>query len=789
MSGFSLRGALLLGTAVVFGLALAPLAKAQTAVQATPAQQQFDIPTQSLAAALDSFARSSGWQVGYPAALAQGKTSSALRGRFTPTDALTRLLQGTGLAYRVTGTNTVTLAEIPQGSSATVLPPVVAEGQVRPETAYGPVDGYVATRSATGSKTDTPVLEMPQSVSVITREQMAAQGVQSLEQALAYTPGVMAGPFGDDSRYDQFNLRGFTGTTNASYLDGLRQWGAFFAFPQNEPYGLEKIGVIRGPASVLYGQIAPGGLVESVSKRPTSEPLHEVILQGGSNDHMQGQFDLGGPVDESGRVLYRLTGLLRDAETELDAPNDRRFIAPALTLRNDSTSLTLLSQYQEFNTGNWPYYYNANGNVSRVWLGDPNFNNFNLVQYHIGYLFEHSFNETWKVRQNFRYGRVELDTQYVDYSSLSGSVVTRYAGIANQDLTNYAVDNQVQADFETGSVKHTALAGIGYDRMYYDYRGGEGAAPSLNLNAPVYGQSVTAPAVSDRSRQTQEQLGAYLQEQARIGQVALTLGGRWDRAQGETKTLNTGAYSRQDDMHFTGKAGLVYLFDNGLAPYVSYAESFLPTSGTSRLGAAFKPQTGSQTELGVKYQAPGHSSFVSLAVFDLIQENVLTTDPANSNFSIQTGEVTSRGLEFEAKAALSESLNLIGSYTYTDAEVTSSTTNTLGKSPTAVPSHMAGLWADYGFVAGFARGLRIGGGLRYIGSTYANDTNTRENAAHVLTDAMLRYDLSVLSPDLRGIEAGLNATNLFDRDVSFCNGSTCSWLAGRTVMGSLRYRW
>lgn len=783
--------ALLLGGALGLGCQSLAVSAQQPVAQTQTAQQAFDIPTQPLAAALESFARSTGWQVGYPAALAQGRVSQAVRGTMAPAEAIGRLLAGTGLTYRTTGTNTVTLVEMPRDGSAAVLPPVTVQGSSQPaETAWGPVDGYIATRAATGSKTDSSLLEIPQSVSVITREQMAAQGVQSLEQALAYTPGVTAGSFGDDPRYDQFNLRGFNGNTSALYLDGLRQWGAVFAYPQNEPYGLEKIGVIRGAASVLYGQIAPGGLVEAISKRPPPTPLHEIVLQGGGNSQIQGQFDLGGPLDDGGRALYRMTGLVRDAETELKEPDDRRFIAPALTLRpNDNTTLTLLAQYQDYKTGNWPYYFHANGNVSRVWLGDSNFNDFDLTQYHIGYQFEHVINDTWKLRQNFRYGRVELDTQYVTQLNQVGNIINRFAGIARQDMTNYAVDNQAQADFETGPVRHTMLAGLGYDRMYYDLRSGEALAPPLDLSAPVYGLSIATPAINARSRQTQEQTGLYVQEQARIGQTLLTLGGRWDHATGETENLTAGTRTTQSDRPFTGKAGVTYLFENGVAPYLSYAESFQPTAGTDRLGGAFRPTTGKQKEVGVKYQPPGRASFASLATYDLVQQNVLTTDPVNNNFSIQTGEVASRGIELEAKFELTENFSLISAYTYTDAEVTRSTTNTQGKIPTAVPAHMASLWGDYSFRSGQLRGLRLGGGLRYIGSTYANDINTLENSAHILTDAMLRYDLSILSAGLKGFEAGLNASNLFDEDTSWCNGGTCSWLAGRTVIGSLRYRW
>lgn len=787
---------MLLGSTALMGLVASPL-QAQTAQAPNPAAQgqtrSFNIAPQPLSSALRQFSEQSGLQFAYSSEEVQGIASPGVSGSHAPEAALNLLLHNTGVIWRYTAQNTISVVRAPQSSGQAVLPPVTVQGNAqRAETAWGPVEGYVATRSATGSKTDTPLIETPHSISVITREQMADQGVLSLEQAIAYTPGVTVATFGDDPRYDQFNLRGFGANTNAMYLDGLRQWGASFAYPQNEPYGLEKIGVIRGPASVLYGQIAPGGLVEGISKRPLATPFNEVMIQGGTNEHKQGQFDMSGPLDANGQVLYRLTGLLRDAETELDEPDDRKFIAPAITLRNDSTSLTLLAQYQEYQTGNWPYYYANGSDVSRVWVGDPNFNKFDLTQYHIGYLLEHRLNDTWALRQNFRWGRVTYDAQYVSVDSVAGNILTRGAGITRQDLTNYAVDNQAQADFDTGPVKHTLLGGLGYDRMYYDYRagyGGGGSAPSLNLNAPVYGYAIATPVIDSRSRQTLDQLGVYMQEQAKIGQLALTFGGRLDRAESETKTLTSGARSVQDDRKFTYKAGATYLFDSGIAPYISYAESFQPQAGVDRLSRSFEPTTGAQTEAGVKYQPPGRNSFVTLAAFDLARQNVLTPDPVNTNFSIQTGEVVAQGVEFEAKSELTDNISLISSYTFTDAEVTKANNNTRGRMPVGVPEHMAALWGEYAFKQGEVKGLRLGLGLRYVGTTYANATNTQENAAYTMTDAMLRYDLAGLSPSMQGFELGLNASNLFDVDTAVCNSGTCAWMAGRSVIGSLRYRW
>lgn len=789
---------LMAGTALALSLAL-PVQAREMAIepeqlaQAGERRIRFDIPAQPLPQAMNAFGRQAGMQVTGAAAVTAGVQAQAVSGDYTAGEALARLLAGTGISFSFSDDRTVVLEKI-AAEGAMTLDPVTVEGAApaqMSESAYGPVQGYVAKRTATGTKTDTPIIEVPQSISVVTREQMEAQGVRSLEQALAYTPGVMVSTFGDDPRYDQFNLRGFTGNTTAMYLDGLRQWGAVFNYPQNDPYTLEKIGVIRGPASVLYGQVAPGGLVEAVSKRPTETPLHEVSVLGGSNDLMQGQFDFSGALDKEGKFLYRATGLARDADAEIEGTDDnRRFFAPAVTWRpNGDTSLTLLAQYQQYESTGWPYYYASGSNVSKIWVGDPNYNEFSLDQFHVGYQFSHKFNDTWQVRQNFRYGRMEHDSRYIMALNATGNTLSRYAGVVHQSSDTYALDNQAQADFSTGPARHTLLFGAGYDRMHYNLKEGGALAPTLDLSSPSYGISFSDPAISEQSRQTQQQVGVYTQDQLRIGKVALTLGGRWDHATNETKDLVALTTTDTTDSKFTGKAGVVYLFDNGLAPYVSYSESFLPTSGTDYYKLPFKPTTGQQKEVGIKFQPPGHNSFVTVALYDLVQQNVLTRDPVHTTSQIQTGEVQSRGFEVEAKAEIIDGLNLIGAYSYTDAEVTKSNTSNLGKVPVVTPRHTASAWVDYTLRGGALEGFGIGSGVRYVGHSYGDSANTVYNDSYFLVDAMVRYDLSAVDPDLQGIQASLNVGNLFDKEVSTCNSGGCNWLAGRNVIGKLTYRW
>ena len=312
-------------------------------------------------------------------------------------------------------------AGVPGGEASSVPTTVSAPVLNLPESAFGPVDGFVATRSATGIKTDTPIVEIPQSISVITADRMEQLGANTLSEALNYTAGVRSDIYGSDSRYDWLSIRGFDAYFPGFYFDGLfarnnNTWAAW----KVEPYGAERIEVLKGPSSVLYGQMNPGGLVNVVTKRPKPEPFGEVGIQIGNFDRVQPYFDIGGNVTEDGKVLYRFTGLGLSTDTQVDYVNtDRFYVAPGLTFRPSSdTTLTVLGYYLDEKTGVTSNFLpaegsllpNPNGRVRRSFFsGEPNNDHFDQEQWAVSYFFEHRFNDVWRVRQNARYGRLNLD--------------------------------------------------------------------------------------------------------------------------------------------------------------------------------------------------------------------------------------------------------------------------------------------------------------------------------------------------------------------------------------------
>lgn len=797
---FSRSGWLLTGTALAaLSLAHAVPAQAQPAAPATaPARAGFDIPAQPLASALNAFGRQAGYQVTADAALVSGRTSQAVSGALAPTEALRRLLVGTGLTWRLSGDRTVVLSPQPQAPQGTVqLPEVnVTAGRLR---SFSPIQGYAATLGATGTKTDTPLLETPQSVSIVTADQIRATDSASVTEALAYTPGLIAQAPTFSRMADDFTIRGFNVADGYSGMlrDGLRLNPNVYGLVQ-EPYGLERIEVVRGAASVLYGQLSPGGLVNATSKRPTDEPLHELNLGYGSYDRRFISGDYGGRLTEDGTLTFRLTGLWRDSNNWVDHVQDnRRYIAPAVTWQpDDRTSLTLLASYQQTETqfaAPMPYAPIRAGTIpQRFFTGEPGFDRFDVESYTAGYLLEHAFSDNVTFRSSARYFTSSGNWDNLTFLSLAGNgTVTRGISQREEASTGFTADNSLETRFDTGPVSHTLLTGIDYFYARYNsHRYLTGTAYPINLYNPAYGRlPIVNRAVDTGSRTTGDQVGIYAQDQLRFDRFVLTIGGRYDWSGREGVAFRNGAETSQDDTAFTGRAGLVYLFDNGVAPYVSFSQSFAPNIGTDRLGNAFTPTRGTQYEAGLRYQPPGSSLLFSGAVYRLTQTDALVSDPVNSNFSIQAGEVRSQGFELEAKGEYGP-FGFVASYAYTDARTTQSTVPAQqGQRVSLSPYNTFAVWGDARLDGLGLEGLKLGAGVRYVGS--ANIPGfTRDVPDYVLVDASVRYDLGKVLPQLPGAAISLNAHNLFGEDYFTCQGATgCRYGAPRTWLAALSYRW
>ncbi|WP_346826156.1 ferrichrome porin FhuA [Serratia inhibens] len=680
---------------------------------------------------------------------------------------------------------------------------VVGSSQPQQESAWGPVGTYVAKHSATGTKTDTPIEKNPQSVSVVTREEMDMRQPDTVKGALAYAPGVYASR-GSSTTYDSVAIRGFPAVNTNQYLDGLRLQGDNYSEASIDPYFLERAELLRGPVSVLYGKSSPGGLVSMVSKRPTTEPLREIQFKMGTDNLFQTGFDFSDALDDNGVYSYRLTGLAKDSDAQQNMAKEKRYaIAPSFSWRpDDRTNFTLLANIQ-----NDPYtgYYGwlpkqgtliplPNGSKLPTDFNEGEASNYtSRKQRMIGYSFEHAFNDTWAVRQNLRYMQLETDLKSIYGSGVSAATPTtinRAYVQSKEHLNSFSVDTQAQAKVKTGDVDHTLLFGVDYMRMRNDINSGFGTADSLSMTHPQYGNDGYTITFPYNYLNRQEQTGLYVQEQGEWNQWVLTLGGRYDWAKTSAFNRNLGTTDEQTDGQFTWRGGLNYLFDNGITPYFSYSQSFEPNLGTTAGGSTFKPSIGKQFETGVKYVPKDRPIVLTAALYELTKNNNLTTDPDNILFSTQSGEIRSRGVELEAKAALNANVNLIASYTYTDAKYTEDT-NFQDKPTPEIPKHTASLWADYTFHETAVSGLTLGSGVRYVGTSSSfnsADNSTFKVPDYTLVDATIKYDLARFG--LPGSSVGVNINNLFDKTyVSSCyRDYACYWGAERQVVATATFR-
>lgn len=710
-----------------------------------------------------------------------------------------------------------------------------------PGGASGAVPGYVASRSTVATKTDTPIIETAQSISVVGRKQIEDQNALTINQALRYTPSVTTEQRGGagSTRLEQFYIRGFQAPI---FLDGMVLPGSRDAFPTVDPYRVERVDIIKGPTSVLYGQAGAGGIVNLVSKVPQFVRHGEIFVQGGDFNTVRGGVDVGGPIPaEAGPLADQFAYRLIASGWNADGPAvttrvERAFINPSLTWRPSAdTQLTVIGNYQRD-----PYsgFYGGfpavgtvfprnfgNGIVGRLpvdfYDGDRNFERSDRTQASVSYLFDHRFNENLRFHSAGRWLTSEGDYRSV-YSAFntangpftSGPIISRSRGGTNVGIDALTVDNNVVATFDTGVFGHTTLFGVDYRSIETRTLSGPfPTAPSLNALAPNYFTTIPQVPFTADARIAAEQTGIYFQDQIKFDRLVLTLGGRydWARQTGPTRNLTTNLVTNQDvpAEAFTGRASLLYLFDNGIAPYVAYSEAFEPIVNGRIFDPAFgaagripDPITSNQYEAGIKYQPPGTDILLTTAFFDIRRSNATNTDPANSGFVLQTGEVGVQGVEFEARANVTESLSLVGGFSFLDIRNTrdiGTTSNDLtgqqvplvGRRPVLVPDTTASLFVDYRFTDGALAGLGLGGGVRYLGPSWGDPANTFKVPPSVLVDAVLSYDLKYLNPTLAGFQVQVNAQNLLDeRYVTGCfSYSGCYYGLPRTVLATLRYRW
>jgi iron complex outermembrane receptor protein len=674
------------------------------------------------------------------------------------------------------------------------------------ESPRGPVHGYVAGRSSSGTKTNTPIMETPQSVSVIGAEQIRDQKPNKLDEVLRYTAGVRAGTFGADTRNDWWLIRGFKSDDVGLFLDGMQLFYTSYASWKLQTPNMERVEVLRGPSAVLYGGSSPSGIVNVISKLPPTEPIRYIETGVNNFGNAYVGFDVGGPVatqPDNGKLFYRVVGQIQNGNTQVNfTPDNNYFIAPSVTWKPDAdTTFTVLASAsrQETRGINFLPYQGTVTNApfgkipTSFFSGDPNVDKFTREQEMLGYQFERNLTDDVTFRQNARFAHVDVTYRgYVgsDWGSAATATLNRYNWYAKNTANQADLDNQLEYRFGTGPVKHTMLFGVdlkGY--QIDDYQAFGFGVPSINVLNPGYGAAeVPLPTTPFRNFQiTQKQAGAYLQDQMKLGNFTLVLSGRNDWVETTQAARDSGAtVGQRDDSKFSGRAGLIYNFDNGIAPYVSYATSYNPIIGLNATNQLFLPETGQQAEIGVKVAPKGFDGYFTASVFDLKRQNVPSTAAgAIVTLQNQTAEVTSRGIELEAVANATKELKLIGAFTayhiFNSKDVDPSV---IGKTPTNTPALLVSGWADYTFKDGPLAGFGFGGGVRYVGSSWADAANTLEVPAVVLGDLALHYEW-------QNWRTALNVINLTDKIyvASCAAASSCFYGDRRRVTASVSYKW
>ncbi|KVM84072.1 TonB-dependent siderophore receptor [Burkholderia stagnalis] len=668
--------------------------------------------------------------------------------------------------------------------------------------------GLVARRSTTGTKTDTPINEIPQTINVVTAQQIEMTGATDVNQALRYIPGFSS--YGSDNRSDWYAaLRGFTPT---AYVNGLQVPNTInLASWRVDPYMIDSITVLRGPTSVLYGAGDPGAIVDVQTKLANGERVREAGVELGNYARKQFMIDVGDKLDADGKYAYRFVGVARDGNAVTGPNNDQRVaLAPSFRWRpNADTSLTVAATYLQdwgdissnFLPASGTVLPNPNGQLEHdVYSGDPNFNHYRKKQWSLGYQFEHNLNSMWTFRQNVRYMRLSLDNGSVwgaGFVDGSTTDISRWAGLFQMNYSRFDIDNNVQARFGTGPLEHTLLLGFQYNRQTSTDSEWIAAAPTLNIYNPVY-TPVTSAVFADPSTTgrtdtytTMNTFGVYAQDQIRWNRWTLTLGGREDWVNMRQDDRAGGTQSKADVTAFTGRVGLTYQGDYGLSPYVSYATSFNPLIGVKMFGGGLPlPTRGKQVELGLRWQPPGKNLMLNAAIYQINQTNVLTPtptslDPQNTT-SVQTGEVRSRGIELSATGKVTPNLSIIASYVYQDVKNVKANDASLDKWPVDIPRprQMASLWADWTWHTGPLAGFGLGGGVRYQSASAGAQDNSLSVASYTLYDAAIHYDT-------RNWRFAVNATNLFNRHyISGCQSSSvCLFGNERTVVATAKYNW
>ncbi|OIQ28030.1 MAG: hypothetical protein BM562_13750 [Alphaproteobacteria bacterium MedPE-SWcel] len=667
------------------------------------------------------------------------------------------------------------------------------------EDPAGPVEGYIAKTSSSGTKTGVALTKIDQMVNVVPADQIAAQGAETVAEALRFTPGVFTEYRGTSNLHDEMYVRGFGYVPR--FVDGLA-FGTN-SFGQIDPWLLERVEVVKGPASVLYGQANPGGIVNLATKRPTGDSFRRGRVAVGSDARAELSFDMGGTFADNDTLSWRIAGTAWQADTPEDGLKQRRYaFMPSLTWApDDSRSLTVSVLSQSDPEAGFRNFREKLGTVDPTAFGyipaeflisDPSFQKSERYTNAVSVQYQQDLGASSQLRANFRATDITSEYRTLTWGSLAADeeTISRTASGGTDDLFQLTLDVGVETRFSTGAADHTLLVGLDMQQNKRDYAWGFNfSVPSLNWRDPAYGLNPADYPLTDRQSDTDtvaRQSGIYVSDRIELGALQLSAGLRLDKFDTEITDNIGNSVSSFDDTALTGHIGALYTFDNGVAPYISYATSFEPVTESPLAGnPAFDPTEGEQIEAGVKWLSQDGRFFAQAAIFDITQTGVLNYNSSLGGYE-QTGQIDSQGFEFEGRMELAQGLDVIASYSYLDATVAESIrSDEVGKTPSRLPGHQASIWANYEMDNGFG----LGAGVRYIGESQGDGANSFTVPDVTLFDLALSYDFGAGNPSLEGMKAQVNIRNLTDEfyAASCASVYACFVGTGRTVTASLDF--
>ncbi|MEM1425436.1 MAG: TonB-dependent receptor [Cyanobacteria bacterium P01_H01_bin.130] len=669
----------------------------------------------------------------------------------------------------------------------------------------GQTEGYAVPNASVGTRTDTPLRDVPQSIQVIPREILEDQGLIRLSDAIRNVSGVTTGE--NEPRGQRFTIRGFA--SSSVLRDGVRLNNNIgFA----ELANIERIEVLKGPAGVLFGSLQPGGVINLVSKQPLAEPRYELSLRGGSRELIEPSIDFSGPLTRDGRVRYRLNALYRSEDYYRDYDNrfERFFISPVVSIAlNEKTDLTVELEYRNDERPSDFGLVAIGDRVADIPLDRALSNRDDVATteaLRLGYRFEHRFDEDWKIRNSLYFNRFDTSV-FVD---LAGRLVNAgvvpfavndetgdlllFPGRLDQPTSGLEVQTNVVGKFSTGALDHTLLAGVDYfsrrDRGsdLFAEPPGPDAFGTINIFDPDYSR-IPSPDFDDLegsrlASSRSDNFGVYVQDQIKIGDNWIILAGlRFDATK---QTTESGEDETElNESEWTPRIGVVYQPSDDISLYASYSRSFTPNGATTVDGAFVDPERGEQFEVGARAELFNDNLLINLSLFSLEKENIAVPDPDNFGFAIPSGKQRSQGIELDIIGEILPGWNIVANYAYTDTEILESTTGTTGNRLFNSPEHQANLWTTYEIQSGSLEGLSFGLGFNYVGERFGDLDNSFQVDDYFLTNAVVAYERN-------NWKAAVNFRNLFDIDFieSVANSRTGEIFPGEgfTVVGSFSIR-